>query len=290
MTQKPAASGSEGRGRPRRRGILWPARLAGLALLSYIAVIVMLTFFENEMVYPGWRRTDGDWSPRGLDYEEVDFLSADGTRLHGWYLPAEDPSAWILYCHGNGDIVADCAWALDEVRQETGAAVFVFDYRGYGRSQGQPDEAGVVADAEAALDWLCRRADLQPDQVVLMGRSLGGAVAVQLAARHGARGLILERTFTTLPEVAANVFPWLPVRMLMRNRYDSLSCIGEYRGPLLQSHGTLDEIVPFHLGRRLHEASAAEPKTFVEMPGGYHNSPDSREYRQAFRDFLDQLP
>ena len=275
--------------RTRRKGIVWIARLAGAALLGYLTVVLMLTFLENEMVYPGWRRTDGDWKPDGLHYEDVFFESSDGTRLHGWFLPCDEPTALVLYCHGNGDIVADSSWALDQLRQEAEVAVFVFDYRGYGRSEGRPHEAGVMADGDAALAWLCNRADVAPDRVVLMGRSLGGAVAVQLAARHGARGLVLERTFTSLPEVAAQVFPWLPVRTLMRNRYDSLSCIGQYEGPLLQSHGSADELVPFRLGRQLFQAAGSRPKEFVEMPDCHHNSPDSREYRHALQEFLASL-
>ncbi len=248
----------------------------------------MLSFFENEMVYPGWRRTDGNWRPRNLDFEEAYFTAADGTRLHGWYLPSPNPSAVVLYCHGNGEIVADVAWAADELRQESGAAFFVFDYRGYGRSAGQPHEAGIAADAEAAHAWLCQRTGRKPGELVLMGRSLGGAVAVRLAAQHGARGLILERTFSSLPDVAARVFPWLPVQMLMRNRYDSLKQIREYSGPLLQSHGTADELVPLELGRRLYDAAPGLAKQFVEMPGVGHNDPDSPEYRELLRRFLNE--
>lgn len=286
LGDRPAAGDRRTDGPPRRRGVTWLVRPAALGLLTYLAIILMLAFFENELVYPGWRRSDGDWSPAGLHYEDVFFHAEDGTRLHGWYLPHEDPTAYVLYCHGNGDIVADAAWALDDVRQSSGAAIFVFDYRGYGRSEGRPHEAGVVADADAALDWLCQKADVPPERVVLIGRSLGGAVAARLAAQRGARGLVLERTFTSLPEVAHRVFPWLPVRLLMRNRYETLPHVAQYRGPLLQSHGTADELVPIEAGRQVFEAAASRPKQFIAMPGCDHNGPDSAEYREALREFL----
>ncbi|MCO6456169.1 MAG: alpha/beta hydrolase [Pirellulaceae bacterium] len=264
--------------------------MAALPVAAYGIIVIVLMFFETDLVYPGWRRTDGDWQPAGLDYRQVDFRSADGTPLVGWYLPHENPAAYVLYCHGNGDIVADCAWALDELRRDADVAVFVFDYRGYGRSAGRPDEPGVVADAEAALQWLCQTEGLKPEDVVLMGRSLGAAVAIQLAARHGARGLVLERTFTSMPDVAAHLFPWLPVRWLMRNRYHSLQYVGQYPGPVLQSHGTADQLVPFELGRRLFAAIPGPHKQFVEMPGSDHNDPDTAEYWQQLQRFLRELP
>ncbi len=125
--------------------------------------------------------------------------------------------------------------------------------------------------------------------IVLWGRSIGGAIAVQLAADPGARGLILERTFTSLPDVAACHYPWLPVRWLMHNRFDSLAQIGAYRGPLLQSHGTADEVVPFEQGQRLFEAAAASPKQFVAMPDVTHNGPNDEDYYTELQRFLDRL-
>ncbi len=171
-----------------------------------------------------------------------------------------------------------------------GASVLVFDYRGYGRSEGTPNEAGILADARAARAWLAGRAGIQADQVVLLGESLGGGVQVDLAASDGARGLILLGTFSSLPDVAAAHYPWwLPVRLLMRTRLDSLAKIGRYHGPLLQIHGDHDSIVPLACARRLFEA-ANEPKELVVIGGGDHNDPLSPRALQAIDQFLERLP
>jgi fermentation-respiration switch protein FrsA (DUF1100 family) len=147
----------------------------------------------------------------------------------------------------------------------------------------------VVEDARAAQRWLAQRVGLSTSEIVLWGRSIGGAMAVQLAADPGARGLILERTFTTLPAVAACHYPWFPTRWLMRNQFDSMSRIGAYRGPLLQSHGTADEVVPFAQGKQLFEAAAASPKQFVAMPDVTHNGPNDGDYYTVLQRFLDRL-
>jgi fermentation-respiration switch protein FrsA (DUF1100 family) len=165
----------------------------------------------------------------------------------------------------------------------------IFDYRGYGRSEGAPDEEGILLDARAARRWLAARANTTEEQIVVMGRSLGGAVAVDLAARDGARGLILESTFTSLPDVAVDHYPFVPAGLVMRNRFDSLSTIARYHGPIVQSHGTADRTVPFHLGRQLFEA-ANEPKLFFEIEGGDHNDPQPRAWYDALSRFVESLP
>jgi fermentation-respiration switch protein FrsA (DUF1100 family) len=162
----------------------------------------------------------------------------------------------------------------------------LFDYRGYGRSSGKPSEAGILDDARAARLWLANRAGMPEGQIVLVGHSLGGGVAVDLAAKDGARGLILESTFTSLPDAAES---HVPVRELMSMQFDSLAKIPSYRGPLLQMHGDADRVVPFALGRKLF-AAANEPKKFVAIAGGDHSDPPPLEYEQALDRFLDSLP
>ena len=157
-----------------------------------------------------------------------------------------------------------------------------------GGARASPNEAGILADARAARRWLAAREKIAERDVVLMGESLGGAVAVDLAARDGARALVLESTFTSLPDVAAYHYPWLPVRWAMRTRFDSLSKIGDYHGPLLKAHGDADTIVPMRFGRRLFEA-ANEPKKFLVMPGHDHNDGMPAEYYDDVAKFLDQL-
>jgi fermentation-respiration switch protein FrsA (DUF1100 family) len=195
----------------------------------------------------------------------------------------------VLFCHGNGGNVACWGWVPHLYRDRLGASVLVFDYRGYGKSEGTPTEAGILADARAARRWLAKRTGVAEGDIVVAGKSLGGGVAVDLAARDGARALILESPFTSLTEVAVHHLPWLPARWLMNTRLDSLALIGWYDGPLLVSHGDADRTVPYEMGQRLFEA-ANYPKSFVTIPGGGHNDLPGREYAEILDQFLASLP
>ena len=265
----------------------WAAilRLVALILIGYAVAVILLMFFEESLVFFPSPYPQGNWSPRGLRIEDAEFTAADGTRLHGWYLPRDDSRGAVLFCHGNAGNITHREEILRRLHHVTKVSVLIFDYRGYGRSQGKPSEAGVLADARAARDWLARRENLPPERLILMGESLGGAVAVHLAAEGPARGLILESTFTSLPDVAAHHFPWVPVRLLMRTRLDALSKIKDYRGPLLQCHGDQDTIVPYELGRRLFEA-ANEPKQFITFAGGDHNDLRDVSYYEKLGEFV----
>ncbi len=259
------------------------------AAFVYCSVILLLLFLENMLVYPAPRFPDGDWQATWLAHEDVYFNSADETRLHGWYVEHPRPKAVILYCHGNGTHVAHLAEFLREMRDEFQVSVFVFDYRGYGRSAGRPAERGILEDSEAAQEWLAKRAGLDKKDIVLMGRSLGGGIALHLAAKNGARAVILQSTFTSLHDAAAANYPWVPVRRLMKNRYDAISWLSRYSGPLFLSHGTADRIIPFAHGQKLF-AAATGPKEFFEFTGGDHNDAEPEHYLPVLRKFLDSLP
>jgi fermentation-respiration switch protein FrsA (DUF1100 family) len=258
-------------------------------MLAYLLILLAMMLLENWLVYPvppvGW----GNWNPKGLDPEDVWFESADGTRLHGWFVEHSNPARAILYCHGNGEHVAMNAELAAHLRDKLQASVFLFDYRGYGRSEGRPHEAGCIADGSAAQRWLAERMRLRPDDVVLMGRSMGGGVAVALAAQNGAKALILENTFPCMVDVATTHYPWLPVRWLMDNRYDSVSQIRRYSGPVLQSHGSADEVVPINLGRKLFDAVPCEKKQWVEFPGLAHNDACPASYYDELSAFLSRV-
>jgi hypothetical protein len=264
-----------------RRAILW-------LVLGYLAVVVVAMIFEDSLIYFPSKYPEGDWQPAGLAFEDAWFQSADGTRLHGWYVAHPNPRAVILFCHGNAGNLSHRAPTAEILQRLVGCSVLMFDYRGYGRSEGTPDEEGILADARAARGWLARQAGIAESDVVMMGRSVGGAVAVDLAAADGAKGLVLESTFTSIPDVAAFHYPWLPVRLVLRTQFNSLKKIPNYHGPLLQSHGDADTIVPYALGRRLFEA-ANEPKHFITLPGGDHNDPQDRAYYDELIRFLDGL-
>lgn len=240
----------------------------------------LLLFFPVK--YPS-----GNWKPARLHFDDVWFNAADGTKLHGWYCPVKTPRAVVLYAHGNGGNLSYCTPVLERF-VTLGLTVFIFDYRGYGRSEGVPAVEGILQDARAARAELSQRAGVGEEQIVLMGRSLGGAVAVQLAAESKARGLILQNTFSSLKEIAAYHYPKLAF-LVPTGKLDSMAAIVRHHGPLLECHGDADETIPFALGERLFRAANA-PKYFVRIPGGDHNDPLPAEYYRQLSWFIDQLP
>jgi len=239
-------------------------------------------------VYQPIRFPDGNWQPPELEFEDAWFTAEDGTSLHGWFIPHKNPRAVVLFAHGNAGNLSHRAETLKILNDRHQLSVMIFDYRGFGRSEGTPSEQGLLQDARAARNWLSQRTGVTEKEIVLLGRSLGGGVMVELASRDGARGLALASTFTSLPDVARHALPLVPARLLMTNRFNSLSKIENYHGPLLQSHGDQDSLIPYRLAKRLFKA-ANEPKRFITIEGGDHNSLQSEEYRVAFDEFIDSL-
>jgi fermentation-respiration switch protein FrsA (DUF1100 family) len=245
------------------------------------------TLDELLLFYPT-RYPDGDWKPNGLTFEDVWFRAEDGTRLNGWYCSCDNPRAIVLFAHGNAGNLSHRISRMRYLQKDLRAAVFIFDYRGYGRSEGIPTVEGILKDARAARSWLARRAGGKDSQIVLMGRSLGGAVVVQLAAESPARGLVLESTFSSFKDVAAHHFPRL-AWLVPDDILNSAAQIARYKGPLLLSHGDRDGTVPYTLGLKLFHA-AHEPKSIVTIHGGDHNDPQSAEYYKRLDRFFDTLP
>jgi hypothetical protein len=262
--------------------------LAGCASPFHADGKSSLARFEQAHLFPAARYPDGDWSAAGFNFEDAWFTAEDGTALNGWYYPHEKPAAVALFAHGNGGNLTNYAGVLRELHDRHRMSVMIFDYRGYGKSDGEPDERGILQDARAARAWLAKRERIAEEDIVLIGHSLGGGVMVDLAARDGARGLVLASTFTSLPDVAAHHYWFVPVRMMMQNRLDSLERIGEYHGPLLQVHGANDKIVPIAQGKRLF-AAAHEPKHLVVNGDSRHDDPFSEEFHQALDTFLGTL-
>ena len=231
----------------------------------------------------------GDWSPAGLEVEDCWFTAQDGTRLHGWYVEHPTPRAVVLYAHGNAGNVAEWAGVLRLLHERFRVSVMIFDYRGYGRSEGIPTIEGALLDTRAARLHLAELTNVAPEEIVLWGRSLGGALAIDVAATDGARGLILESTFCSLRDVALVHYPRPVVDWFIADELNSAESIQGFQGPLLQSHGTADRLVPLSLARSLFEA-ANEPKKFITVAGGDHNNAGGEAYFQAVEAFLARLP
>lgn len=258
----------EGASQPpqRRRSRTW-LRAALILVVGYILLVAIMAWFQDTFIFFPSKYPDGDWEPLGLEFEDAWFEAEDGAKLHGWYVPAKDPRAVVLFAHGNAGNLTHRIDTLEALANRLGASVLIFDYRGYGKSGGSPSTTGILADGRAARRWLANRAGIAESQIVLMGESIGGAVALHLAAEGGARGLILENVFSSLADVGAHHYPFLPVSLVMRGDLDNVSQIKKYHGPLLQFHGDADSIIPFELGQRVF-AAANEPKRFVVIAGG----------------------
>ena len=229
-----------------------------------------------------------DWN---LPFDEVRFQASDGVNLHGWFVAGERDVTWIWF-HGNGGNISHRLENLALFHRDLGVNIFLFDYRGYGSSEGQTSEEGTYRDARGALDYVLTREDVNPDRIIYFGRSLGAAVAVWLATEKQPYGLILESPFASIKDMADIHYGPLPVRLLVRTKYDSLSRISRISSPLLIVHGDQDELVPVSQAQKLYDV-AGDPKGLYLIPGAGHNDTyvvGGTPYLAALRDFISSLP
>ena len=260
-----------------------------LLTLGYLTICIGIYAFQGRLVYFPESEIGATPGDLGLEYRDVYFEATDGVKLHGWFVPAETARGTILFCHGNAGNISGRV-PLIQIFNRLGLSVLAFDYRGYGLSEGTPSEEGTYRDVFAALDHLEEHEGIPASEVILMGRSIGGGVAIRLAEARELGGLIVDSSFTSATDLGQKVYWWLPVRLLARYRYDSLSRIGEIRCPSLFIHSLDDEVVPIAMGRRLYEA-APEPKQFLEIRGGHADSflVSGDLYRRGLEAFLDSL-
>lgn len=275
---------------PPRRRRWWVTALRGALALALL--LLMFRWFEHAQVYHPTRAFDASPAALGLTWEEVELHTADGVRLHGWFFPAPTNSprrdrVWLV-CHGNGGNISH-RLGLTRALLRTGAAVLLFDYRGYGRSASRPGEAGTYLDAQAAHAWL-RERGFAGAGIAALGESLGGAVATELALREPLGGLVLQSTFTSIPDIGRELFPWLPVRTLASIRYDTAAKLPRVEVPVLILHGRRDSLVGFQHAER-NFAAAQEPKRLVELDGDHNDAVwEEPAYRDALEAFLAALP
>jgi len=249
-----------------------------LLLFAFIGVIIghlillvlslRESWVERTFIFFPDQKLEGTPRQAGLDFREVYFDSADGCRLHGWYVPAGEGAPVLLWMHGNGGNISYEIGGLALLRQ-AGLASFIFDYRGYGLSTGQPSEAGVYRDARAAYEYLRNELGAPPERIVFFGRSLGGAVAADLALRVPARAIILDGAFTSVGDMANHHYRWLPGKGRFAHKFDTAGRLARISIPKLIIHGEQDRVVPFTMGKRLYEA-AVPPKEFYPIDGAGH--------------------
>ena len=270
------------------RGFTYRILIYGLVI--YSSLLLYLYFIQDQILYmPDYpsRRVTATPDQVGLDYQPVTLTAEDGVRLDGWFLPHDDPRATLLFFHGNAGNISHRLHSL-KLFHDLGLAVLIIDYRGYGRSEGEPSEAGTYRDADAAWRYLTETRNIPPAQVLLLGRSLGGAVAAYTASRHGALGLVLESTFSSAPEMAAWLYPWAPARRLTRFGYDTQSRLAGIRIPLLVVHSREDELIPYYQGEALYQAGRS-PKRFLAISGGHNDGLllNTQRYTRALDEFID---
>lgn len=264
----------------------------GTLVAAYAGVAASLYLLQSRIAHhPNTRGRALTATPAslGLRYEVVFLRAADGVKLHGWYIPAVQPRGFLLFCHGNAGNISHRLYSL-RLFHRLGLSTFIFDYRGYGLSEGSPSDAGLHRDARAALRYLLEERQVPPDRLFIFGRSLGGAIAAQLAAERPPAALILDSTFTSAVDLAADLYPWLPTRWLTRLRYDTLAALRLTHVPILILHSREDELIAADHGHRLYQA-ANEPKDYVELrgPHGLAQLKDATRYVQALDGFVDEV-
>jgi len=257
------------------------ASLLGLGLLVYC--------FQERMIFFPFRQLELHPGDLSLPVADVAIPTADGLQLHGWLIPAATPRrGTVLFCHGNAGNISHCLDVATDYR-DLGLDVLLFDYRGYGQSPGRPSETGIYRDAEAAWRWLTVTQGIPPDEIIVVGRSLGGAPAAYLAGSvaPGPRAVILESVFASVPDIARVHYPFLP-SWLARLDLPTVKFVAAIRCPVLVLHSPDDEIVPFAQGRRVF-AAANPPKDFGELRGDHNHcyQLDADNYRRRLAVFLD---
>jgi fermentation-respiration switch protein FrsA (DUF1100 family) len=266
--------------------------LLAVAIGGYAVFAALIYVFQSRMIFqPNLFGViaGGDPSDIDLDFEDVFVDAEDGVRVHGWFVPANPVRGVLLFFHGNAGNITH---RLDSIAlfHGLGLSVFIVDYRGYGRSEGRPTEQGTYRDARAAWRYLTQARGIDPGKIVVFGRSLGAAMASRLGMETSAAGLIVESAFTSVPDMAARHYPYLPVRRLTRFRYDTLEHVQNSSVPVLVVHSENDEIAPFEMGRAIFE-NAPEPKSFVTLNGGHNEAvfTSTSAYLSGLREFLDRV-
>ena len=255
---------------------------------AYLLLVGYIYLTQASMLYlpdmPG-RQLEAAPDAIGLDYEDVSLDTSDGVRIHGWFVPG-DATRTLLYFHGNAGNISH---RLHSIRQfhDLGLSVMIIDYRGYGKSDGSPGEDGLYRDAAAAWQYLTEVRAIPAGDIVVFGRSLGGSVATWLAAERSPGALIVDSSFTSVPDIGQEAYPWLPVRLLSRFQHATREHVTNASCPVLVVHSQHDEIIPFHHGEALFSA-ANEPKTFLELHGGHNDAHFTSEtvYIDGLRRFL----
>ncbi len=252
----------------------------------YVGIVLLASLFQGWLIFQPRKRLQGDPTVIGLPYVDVWLRSSDDVRIHGWYIPSDRQGKTLLFFHGNAGNISHRLDSL-AIFHDLGLNTLIVDYQGYGNSEGKPSEKTFYLDGNAAWNYLTGELNIPYGDIIVFGRSLGGAVAIELASRYSPGGIILESSFSDMAEVASEHFPFLPIRWLLRHRFDLSEKIKWIECPALVIHSPNDEIIPFRFGERLF-TDLPEPKIFVEIEGD-HNTGfllSIEKYRQGLWEFI----
>lgn len=243
--------------------------LLPILIIFILAVIIFYQQLENSIIFYPDKALDDRPSNWDLCYKDIQFLTPDGQKLHGWFFPVSGKSPVLLFCHGNAGNISH---RIENIKflVKRDISVFIFDYRGYGQSSGRPSEKGIYIDGIAAYDYLTEIEKISPDRIVIFGRSIGGAVAIEVALQRKVRCLIIESTFTSTKDMAKTIFPFFIFSPFLPHHYNNILKIAGVTIPKLIIHGEDDNIVPFSMGNKLF-AQATEPKLFLPIHRAGHN-------------------
>ncbi|UCC95720.1 MAG: alpha/beta hydrolase [Candidatus Omnitrophota bacterium] len=258
------------------------------ALIFFGLTLIYVKYIERRGIYYPMREVGLDPSSLNLSFEDVFLETQDHIKIHGWFIPAQEAYHTVLFCHGNAGNIGH---RIDKIAifNQLGVDLFMIDYRGYGKSKGNPSEAGLYLDAQAAYRYLTETRRIEPHRIILYGESLGSAVAIHLASQQKIGGLVTEGTFSCGKDMAKIFYPYLP-SFFFSNTFDSLSKIGKVDVPKLLIHSLDDEILPFALAKKLF-AEAKEPKHFVQIRGSHNIAflDDKEKYVSALEEFIKNL-
>ena len=264
-------------------------RLATIVLTMYLGALVVLMFLERTLLFPAPSVEHGEWRHDRFGAEEFFVESTGKARVHVWSFAKANSKKTILFCHGNGESLGYLGSELLELRDRWNVNIVAFDFRGYGKTGGDANELNILADSVAVASWVQSNPLFRDHQLIALGRSLGGASAVEIATKTKVDGLILDRTFSSIVDIAADRYFFFPIRLVMRNQFRSIEKMPSYTGPLLQLHGDVDEVVPYRFGKKLFDACPSKQKEFVTVVGLYHNEQWPESYWEQGKKFIDQL-
>lgn len=262
--------------------------IVGIIAVFYLGLSLLLFLFQSRFIYFPLKHIEATPATIGLTYETVQFEADDGVKLSGWFIPAEGANRVVLFFHGNAGNISHRLESIG-LFHRLGLSIFIIDYRGYGQSGGSPSENGTYYDAKAAWRYLTEEREIEPEHIIIFGRSLGGAVATWLAHHHPPKALIIESTFTSVPDMGARQYPFLPIKLLARIQYNSLERMSLINVPILIVHSPDDEIIPYSHGQQLFQA-ANEPKAFLQLSGGHNEGfiISGQHYEEGLKSFIER--